>query len=646
MELNLSFILDGTDYGHPENWKAVSEAVNFDPVNQVYSFSYGDELLFIEDAYNYLYSRFTGGNICALVSVSIRANGTEIMNGNIFISDTTFNETKRTASATVEDAGFSSRISNNKNIEVAPMVATSKNNTPISLPTAYRTGFFDKDGIGGLTSIVVGYRVHDLFAYLVAWMSDGTVQFSSDFFYTGDGKGLNISSGLNVRMHYTTNPAPPKTSFDRLFDAMRKLYNVGIGFSKSGGTWTLHIEEMSWFRDTTESATIIGVKDVELSFVKELLYASVKVGTQVTLPTACNSDTTSCGSSVTINYYGCDEETYALSGECNIDAQLNLSPDNTFIYDTNTIIDIFQYQNDNYDDSVVLYDTYPLPMPFQDFYCLESDPIGIGEHWYNGELMNNKVLERWQNYLLGTLNIYSLLSGQGMFYAYDIGNGNNQLPLQTPTYTTLNVDLAGVVYNPQSAWSNVTNRFTAANDGVYMFACGTSIDEFPSSPNGVAVNTQLVVRHYDSGGTLIDEYSSAINIYITGDPSENYDYTTPFIAMEATDYCVFDIEFAQLVTPALFQAEIDYGKDYGYFTCIDGRAAIQDQQINTGANLAYVKRKFTASIDDALWSDIIADTTKAIRITTAKDGQKVGWISSIKRNFVTESAEFELITTV
>lgn len=652
MELNLSFILDGTDYGQPVNWRQVSEAVTYDPINQVYSFSYGEEYTFIEDAYNYLYSRFTSGDICALVSVNIYANGTLIVSGNIFLSDTTFNEMQRTATASIEDAGFSSRISNNKGIEIAPIVATSKNGVAITLPTEYRTGFFDKDGISGLTSIVLGYRVHDLFEYLVHWMSDGTVQFSSDYFDTGDGKGLNISSGLNVRMHYTTNPQPPKVSFDRLFDAVRKLYNVGIGFSRSGTTWTLHIEPLSYFRNTTESTTIVGARNVELSFIKDLLYASVQVGTQITKVQDCDDGNTNCQAFVSASYYGCDEEIYAIQGECNIDSQLNLSPDNRFIYDTNTIIDIFQYQNDRYDSSIVLYDTIDLPTADQDFYCKDTDPMGLGEHWYNGDLMNNNVLDRWKDYLLGTLSLYQFTSGTGLFYADKFVTAT-LLPAQTPTYTTEVIDPTAVVYNPQNAWSNITNRFTAAYDGQYQFQCASGIVEDPTSPSGVIVYTQLVVEHYAFDGTLIQRYSGPLESYLTGQPGEEYEYTTPFINMDATDYCIFVIDYTQNLPTGVLQAKVIYGitvfvgpTKYGWFSCVDGRGLIQNQQINTGSALAYVRRKFTASIDDLQWSEIIADTTKAIRITTAQDGQKVGWISSIKRNFVDETAEFELITNV
>jgi hypothetical protein len=650
--MELRWVLDGTEYAGPVNWDKLTESLTFDNQNQIYSFSFGEEYIWQGDAYNYLYSQFTSGNVCELVSVLIKIDGQTRITGNIFLSECTFNENRRFVSTAIEDAGYSSRITNNKGIDVAPLLAESKNGVAIALPAVDYTGLFDKDGVGGLTSVAVTYSAHNLLAYLVAWMSDGTVAFASDYFSTGAGSGLQITSGLNLRSHYSTNPSPPKTNFERLFDALRKLHNVAMGFTRStSGQYTLRIEPLTWFRSSAESATITAPNDVELSFVKELLYASVQVGTNPTRIQDCDDGNTNCSAFVTASYFGCDTETYGLTGECNIDSQLNLVPDAKYHYDTNTIIDVFQYQNDRYDNDIFLIDTFaqtsPAPLTR---YAYESDPLGLGEHWYNGSLMNNEVLLRWQNYLLGTMNLYSAVSGTGLFSASDFTTGT-LLPDQTPVYNDVTIDPTVVDYNPQNVWSNITNRFTAAYDGWYQFGCGSAIITLPATPNGIIISTQLNVDHYDSVGTLINRYSSQVLYYISGDPSENYDYTSPFINMEATDYCIFTISYAQSISPGINQAEIEYGVTayplgrYGYFRCVAGMGLIQNQQVNTGANLAYIKRSFKIPLSDATYANIIADPSKAVRIASANDGQSVGWINSISRNFADESAEIELITT-
>ena len=167
--MELTFILDGQDRGQPINWKDLSESLTYDPINQVYSFAFGEEYVWQGNAYNYLTSRVTGGNLCELVSVEVRMDGRLIVKGNIVMSDVTFHEytNPRTATTTIEDDGFSSRVKNNKNIPVAPIFATSKNGAAISVPSPTYTTFFDNTGNYALTANVAGYYWHEMFTYLV-----------------------------------------------------------------------------------------------------------------------------------------------------------------------------------------------------------------------------------------------------------------------------------------------------------------------------------------------------------------------------------------------------------------------------------------------------------------------------------------------
>lgn len=645
--MELTFILDGQDRGQPINWKDLSESLTYDPINQVYSFAFGEEYVWQGNAYNYLMSRVTGGNLFELVSVEVRMDGRLIVKGNIVMSDVTFQEytNPRTATTTIEDDGFSSRVKNNKNIPVAPIFATSKNGAIISVPSPTYTAFFDNTGNYALTANVAGYYWREMFTYLVDWMTDGTVDFASDYFTTGAGAGMQISTGYNVRMRGDANPAPPKIEFDRLYTTARKLFCIGMGFTRNSitGRYTLHIEPLSWFRSNDTQTTLQSVNAVELSFLKELLYSTIQVGSAVTTPNnSCNDSNSQCGASVSLTYIGCEQEIYGLGGECNIDSQLDLSPDSKFIYDTNSIIDIFQFGNDRNDNDFVIYDTVLMTLPPPaTAYAVLSDPTGIGENWYNGILMNDYVINRWIDYLSGSLTPFGIVSGQALFEVTGVGSGV-QLPLQDPTYTTVQTNMTTTVYDPDSVYALVTDRFTPIYEGLYQIYYEAEVGDFPSSPSGVLVNFQLVLEHYDSSATLIQSYSSGINVYLTGDPRQVISFTSPYITTNSGDYIKPAIAFAQLIPPGFLQAEIDWSDLI--LRCVDGRSAVPQNPVTGGDGLALFNRKFSFPISDAIYYGIVENTSKQVAITMGEGYNAKGWIKSIKRNFVDGFAEVELMS--
>lgn len=649
--MELRVVLDGTDYtAETVNIDAVSEVIRWDPSLQMFTRTYDSELIFQSDAYNYLYGLFVSGDICRLVTVEIfrttnEAGTVKLLDGNIFISDCEFNETKRFVTTKVADAGFSSRIQNNRQIDVLCNSTVSKNG--VAITPAMAQPFYCYNPQDGVTVTVerVGYYIDTVFAFIVKFITDDTVAYKSDYFQTGDGFVYMLISGQALRMG--GDVIPPAISFQDLFDTVRKLFNVGMGFDTApDGRPRVRIEPITFFRDTTVGCQVPSVNEIELSFVKELLYAGVQVGTTLTTLNDCDEGNTPCSTSQFIDYVGCGEEKYGLTGECNIDSILNLQPINRVRYDTNTIQDVLMFDNDSYDKDVFIIEVEPFTP-----YAADTDPLGIGQHWYNGGIMNDKVLLMNSDYLLGTLGLFSVVNGNGLFYAENF-NTSILLPNQTPIFTnTGTIDLTVTVFNPQSAWNGTTNRFTCQYEGVYFFRCGSGIVDFPSSPIGNTISTFLNVEHYDSGGTLITKYSGPNEFYITGDPGEWYDFTTPSIPMEVGDYCIFTIDYAQSLPTALNQAEIVYGivefatpnVKYGYFKMFSSVSVVQDLQVNTGAKLAYVKRAFALPVDDAGYDLVREGMFKAVQVTSI-DGTKTGWIQSCRHNFATEQTDFEIIT--
>lgn len=647
--MELRVVLDGTDYNaETVNIEAVSEALRWDASLQMFTRTYDSELIFQSDAYNYLYGLFVSGDICRLVSVeifnTIEGQGTfKMLDGNIFVSDCEFNETRRFVTTKVADAGFSSRIQNNRQIDVTCNSTVSKNDIAIAPATPSTITCFNPQDGSTVSVDRVGYSIDSVFAFIVKYITDDTVAYKSDYFETGTGEVYTLISGQALRMG--GGGMPPAISFQDLFDTTRKLHNVGMGFDTApDGRPRVRIEPIAFFRDTAVGCQVQAANEIELSFVKEVLYAGVQVGTTLTTLNDCDEGNTPCSTSQFIDFVGCSEEKYGLTGECNIDSLLNLQPINRVRYDTNTIQDVLMFDNDSYDKDVFI-----IELGAGTAIAADTDPLGVGQHWYNGGIMNDKVLARYSDYLLGTLGLFSVVNGNGLFYAEDIIT-SPLLPVQLPVFTNLIVDPTVVVFNPQNAWSNVTNRFTCQYEGVYFFRCGAGIVDWPASPIGNTISTFLNVEHYDSGGTLITKYSGPNEFYITGDPGEMYDFTTPSIPMSTGDYCIFTIDYAQSLPTGINQAEIVYGATgfgptvkYGYFEMYSSVSVVQNLQVNTGAKLAYVKRAFALPIDDASYDLIRDGMFKAIQVTSI-DGTKTGWIQSVRRNFATEQTDFEIIT--
>ena len=644
--MELTFLLDGVEYPDPVDWSGLNESTRWDFSFLMYVRTFDGGLVFQGGAYQYLYSKVVNGESCALVKCEAYFNDLKVIDGEIFLTDCEFDEQHNIVTTKVQDAGYGSRIQNNRGIDVACDGTITKNGEPITpAPIAWTLCFQPSDGTG-LSESVQCYYVFDVFAYLVEWMSDGEIDFLSDYFQNGDGAVWRITSGFNLR-NLGGSPIAPKVSFSDFYDCWRKLLRVGMGFDVApDGRPRIRIEPEEFFRDSTASTTTLtATKDVTLSFVGDVLYSAVRVGTTITRPQDCDNGDTNCSAGVNINYFGCDVEQYGLSTLCNKDSELNLAPLNKFVYDTNSSQDIVEFNNELHDEDVIIIEVAPSAA-----YASDTDPLGVGQHWYNGSIMNRYVLERWRDYILGSVSFFGLQTGMGNFYADDFVTAP-LLPLQTPSYTDVSINPTAVVYNPQNAWSNVTNKWTAQYDGVYQFEASSAIVSFPSSSNGVTVLTQLNVDHYDSGGTLITRYSGPVEFYITGDPFEVFTYTTPYISFEAGEYCQFSISYAQSIAPAILQAEIVYGIESfvlnppnGYFRLVDSRASVNGIQENTGDKLTYLKRTFSRPISDETYFEMRDNPYRRIAITN-DSGTKSGWLAMIKRNFVTEQADIEIVTT-
>lgn len=643
----------GVEVDNPVEWEEMSVSIEYDTTNQITTIEYDQTLTFYGSGFDYLYSRRNDN--CELIPCEITSTcGNEylILKGNIFITDCVFDELECAVQVTVQDDGYSSRIQNNKGIIVSLASTETKNGQAITSVAETLVTFFTPS-TGGYSNSIRGYRVYEAFRFIVDWMSDNTVTFESDYFSSGgDGYDDWICSGLDIRVS-TVPPAneanPPSISFEDLFDTMRRIKNLAIGFQRdSSNNPILRIEPLSYFRNSGTGIQITNVNKTELSYIKELLYAKVKVGSQIILPTKCDDGNTNCAASNNISYYGFQNEEYYLTGECNENVELDLTVQNGFVVDTNTIEDVLIYGNETFDRDVFLVRIFEnTPSAYR---AVSTDVFNIGAYWYNEAYTNKEILARYIDYLTGVLNLFSLYNGINLFKATGNVSSAVLLPLQTPTYTTYQVPLNVEVFDPQNRFDLTNDRFTPVEEGNYQFCVGVAIDDFPTSDSGVIVAIYLNIEHYDQSGTLINKYQSDLRSHVTVLVSPEYEeWTSPYIAMDLNDYCIFTVDYAQDKNPAIpgNQARITIGgstPDIQYYECCDSRVAVQDVQTNTGQSRRIAKTSMQYPLPLGEFKTFFEDTTKLIGVNNGRIN-RLGWNNSFKYRLNDGMSEISILST-
>ena len=236
----MKFLLDDLEFDSPKGWDEIETSIKRDyEYNSVLS-NQDTEVTFTGDAYEYLSSKLNSDGFCTKVKFVIQYSSDDItyktlLRGNLFLSDCEFNERTCEVTCKIEDNSYFAMINNNKSLETNPLSAQSKNGVAIQAPPVYAVDFLDIITLG-VSRNVNCYRVYDLFKYLIDFMSDGKLQFKSDYLQTtaftdyregslaGYGwKGLCVTTGINIRNGNSVNDfSQSQFSFDSLFKEINR----------------------------------------------------------------------------------------------------------------------------------------------------------------------------------------------------------------------------------------------------------------------------------------------------------------------------------------------------------------------------------------------------------------------------------------
>lgn len=527
MAVEIKFLIDGLDRGQPLNPESFGLTINEDTTIGARVVSFDNELIFDGEVFNYLYTKLQQSGYCELVNCTVQYRCTsgawlDLVDGYIIATESIFLLDRCQVKTKVYDETFSTKINNNKSIPFSMRLTTSKNGTTITPPTQ-RSIFMFNPADGTIDGAAYGYAIYDVFDHLVNCMSDGLVDFGSNFFaYGTSGETPCYTNGLSIRSYQNVEVL---ATFEEIYQAMRNKCNLGMGFEKqANGRPLLRIEPIAYFQQGNAIVNLYDQSDIEMRFDTARLYASVNMGSNPTLQaSACDSGATPC-TFIQTPFRAFQDETFGFAGQCNTTNVLNIVS-NDIIFDTNVFEDIIRFGNQSYDrDNAVIQCDINLGIGSNiTFTAIEYDIYGIGQTLYNGIYTNQNVSTNW-------LNGYpsSLLSFFQPFLVSD-----TEVSVQNPStfFNQIEVDDLPVTLFEFSAhytiWSTILDNpngifnidtYTVPFAGIYTVNAGLVFEAFRDAGSPFPIDTvawgrnaRVYIRQLDADGVEIASTFEGVN---------------------------------------------------------------------------------------------------------------------------------------
>lgn len=620
---------DNTLVDCPSNWKDLESSLKYDETLRAVLLTELTTLEFVGSAYTYLDNVASEG-YCNIVALSVQDNRVdgkdqEIINGLLFVSDITFNERTCTASVKVRDMSFYSKIYNNKSVEFTPDVNVSKNFESITAATVYNLDVYDLDNVL-LRNNVQAYRMYEVMRVAVAFITDNSVGFASTLLdIGGEFEGLCVTNGYRLRTA-TTN-AWPKMSFSNIIDELRAIAPIQFTVDNPYTAPVFRIELESYFQGAGTSLTIENIYEVVRKFAVDKLYANVHIGS-----TETDADL-SLSFPETIKYVGFNDETYYLTGECNIDTTLELM--GQWLRSSNTIERTAIVGSHQNDDSFFLINSTLIDesngrTTNTNFLSLDP-PV----YYYNETLTNQAIFDRYVGSFPSAIADAAGVTGDGLFKAYRASTYN----IIAGSVAVLSFDYTNVSFNTGSYYDG-TDKYTAQYAGVYDFSLFMDVNILTFT-GGTIPRVQLSVEliQFDSTGTQLRTITVVNNtVFGTG----NYPLSgTKRVVMNAGDY----LQVAFIKIDSLGLSSTGTITTNSYWECIAntlGSGVFKDYDYRDYPINIY---EFDYPLTREQWQDILSSPNSSIDFAMAGSQVRTGYIREVKRNHATGVGSFKLINT-
>lgn len=627
----------------PKGLRDLKHRVYFSPDLNGYLEEWNGELTFYGEDYSYLRSSYIN-NGCSVVPVTLEDSCSRTYDANLFLNEATWRPDICEVTLEVVDAAFLSLIDNNQEIKAYLNVPRSKNDVDISAYTTVQTdltfeasAIVDPDVTGR-----EGVRVYDAYKMLIAFMTDGLLEFESDFLTPDDTETSLLSPVLITADELRNGRASdevvyPYISFQELHRDMARLYH--LTFNVVDGVFRVEPDE--YFQQTSNTITMENVEAVEQTSEENSFYAKIDFGSQ-------SDEEEDFNYYPNITFLGFSQEEYHLGGQCNNKGKLDLRME-TLITDPNTIMQSLPIASGGQAD--------PTSKPDDIFLvtCDSSNVSQVYQHptdstlqYYNKLLSNFEVALRWgdgipfpifqflgenQNGARGyvqsaytvSLQAINILSSFGMAKFLDrtapfgFDPNSNMSDITDPLNSPPSID-------PSS--STVTDNqtktiFTAPVSSVYTASCKVRTD-FPSA---ASVSSVYLLR-YDASPTqaVIDELANLSPVFVNGVYEFEFSWS---VYLDAGDrLAVGVVNIPTVLQDSFFQVnDLDFiEKTY-------------DPQENY-----LINSTFNYPLSPQEWSSFLDNRHGRITVTH-KNGIIYGYLREATRNFEDGITEWKIRST-
>lgn len=439
----IQFEINGNTFADPQNWQDVTERSYFSPEVLGYLYEVNGTLIFYGEAYNYLRSVYFSDG-CAVVPCVLTIDNRKI-NVNIFLNDAVWR--LRTCNVEVEfvENTYTSYISNNKDIKAYLNVPRSKNDNDITAFTTVQIDCEFKEyqiGVGSPATGRHGVRLYDALKFIIAFISDGEMDFESDYL-AKESDPLNPSSNRNPtlfdpkELRVGGGIAFPYISFQELINDTYSEYNINFRIEPQiNGRPLFRVEQPEYFKSNNVGITLSDPNEIKQQSDVSKFYQLVKIGSSEVLDSHLYYDP--------IQLFSWDREEYHLGGTCNNDSILDLEL-KKIITDTNIIQDALPIatggtENESYDGDVVM-----VVLDGDNVTVVAENPVNAAFQNYNALLKNDEVLNRFYGDI-----------PQSIFLFLGEGQNDSRREIQTATPITS----ATIVNNPVFNITGIYAQFT------------------------------------------------------------------------------------------------------------------------------------------------------------------------------------------
>lgn len=387
-------LLDGVDRGQSPEKFGIQVNFNSDINGRFISFE--NEVKLTGAAYEYIIG-VARDQYCGRIKVDCLyicqgSAAKVIATGFIFPSDCVFDRDKCTLTTKIVDSAFQSRVNNNKSILIYSKTPETKNLLPIGSPVGelvQRVQMFRPSDQTYLGQYSYGWSVFNAFKIIVSFMSDGEMDFESNYFETGAGNCWFLTSGASIR---TGRDLQFLYSFESLYTAFNRKLRLGFGFKTVNGRPVMVIEDFEFFRNNPPVISLTDIRNIITRYDRESLYATIDLGSEEFLEEWESTNDQRALSFSQVRFYGFKKESFGLTGVCNFDRKFDLVTRNV-IFDTNIIEDILMNNNQGFEENPICIEVPAYigsAATWADKNAGFVDLFGSGTAQYNPQMVNNR----------------------------------------------------------------------------------------------------------------------------------------------------------------------------------------------------------------------------------------------------------------